>query len=155
MQRVVKALQRGLAREAVLPSVGCVVGAAAIASLARLAVSCGDVAEVAPRYIFLHKAAVKGERRRGLNFQLALPIISCGSLSLRQCGTQVDILHQGGSIKFTAHCTKGVQLSSLKIPCMALGPAHLAQFRNCNVCPTNAVELLRSDRHVCPAQYPQ
>jgi hypothetical protein len=49
MQRAVKALQGGLAREAVLPSVGCVVGAAAVASLARLAVSCGDTAAVAPR----------------------------------------------------------------------------------------------------------
>ena len=50
MQRAVKALQGGLAREAVLPSVGCVVGAAAVASLARLAVGCGDTAAVAPRY---------------------------------------------------------------------------------------------------------
>jgi hypothetical protein len=49
MQRAVKALQGGLAREAVLPSVGCVVGAAAVASLARLAVGCGDTAAVAPR----------------------------------------------------------------------------------------------------------
>lgn len=49
MQRLVKALQRALAREAVLPSVGSAVGAAAIGSLARLALACGDVAAVAPR----------------------------------------------------------------------------------------------------------
>ncbi len=52
MQRLVKALQRALAREAVLPSVGSAVGAAAIGSLARLALACGDVAAVAPRQGF-------------------------------------------------------------------------------------------------------
>lgn len=49
-RRVVKVLQQHLSREWVLPSVGSVVGVAAVTALARVAISCGNAAAIAPRW---------------------------------------------------------------------------------------------------------
>lgn len=49
VRRVVKVLQQHLSREAVVPTVGSVVGRAAVTALARLTVTCGDIHVIAPR----------------------------------------------------------------------------------------------------------
>lgn len=49
VRRVVKVLQQHLSREAVVPTVGSVVGRAAVTALARLSVNCGDIHVIAPR----------------------------------------------------------------------------------------------------------
>ena len=70
--RVAKALQRYVAREAVLPTVGSVVGVAAITALACQAASCGDAAAVAPGcaaelfsvFVFSHKKKQRSTTKR-------------------------------------------------------------------------------------------